>query len=84
MKIKITNIAYDPNIPAGSGGGSKGVHTLAGPRMIALGETVEVEMSEAELTSARGTGWFHFGDNPPAAPEYLNMTIAQRRAERRI
>lgn len=80
MKTKITNIAFDPRIATAPGNGVKGVNSLNGLVPIELGETVEVEISDAELRAARATGWFHIGDNPPPPPSYFNQTIAQRRA----
>lgn len=38
--------------------GPKGLHTEAGLVYVAAGETVDVEISNAEAASAKKTGWF--------------------------
>lgn len=48
--IKVTNIAPGP----------RGLHTKDGPVMLAPGQTGDVDMVDAEIASAKGTGWFVF------------------------
>ncbi|MBX4870588.1 hypothetical protein HJA85_27075 [Rhizobium bangladeshense] len=46
--------------------GPKGVNSVDGPVEIGPGETVDVEMSEAEVASSKRMKWFEFstGDEP--------------------
>lgn len=46
--MKITNISPGP----------RGINTVDGQRIINVGETVEAELSEAELEGSKETGWF--------------------------
>jgi hypothetical protein len=41
--------------------GPRGLNAISGPVMIDPGQSVEVEMSEAEAAIAEATGWFEFG-----------------------
>lgn len=41
--------------------GPRGLNTLAGNVLVDPGQTVDVELSAAELASARKSGWFEFG-----------------------
>lgn len=41
--------------------GPRGVNTTSGPVLIEPGQSVDVELSEAEVKVARATGWFKFG-----------------------
>lgn len=46
--MKVTNISKGP----------RGINTKEGPVLIEPGQTVEVELSEAELNVSKATGWF--------------------------
>lgn len=41
--------------------GPRGLNTEAGPVLVEPGQTVDVKLSDAELASARKSGWFEFG-----------------------
>ncbi len=41
--------------------GPRGLNTKAGPVLVEPGQTVDVEMSDAEAKVSRDTGWFDFG-----------------------
>lgn len=41
--------------------GPRGVNTTSGPVLIDPGQSADVELSEAELKIAKGTGWFKIG-----------------------
>lgn len=41
--------------------GPRGVNTTSGPVLIEPGQSVEVELSDAELKVAKATGWFKIG-----------------------
>lgn len=47
--------------------GPRGLNTLAGPVLVAPGETVDVEMAEAEASIAEATGWFEIVKPEPKA-----------------
>lgn len=49
--MKITNIAPGP----------RGIHTLAGSVVLNPGQTIEADLSDAELKGSKETGWFEFG-----------------------
>jgi len=49
--MKVTNISKGP----------RGINAKSGPVLVEPGETVEVELSEAELKVSKGTEWFEFG-----------------------
>jgi hypothetical protein len=44
--------------------GPKGLHTEAGLVYVEAGQTVDVEVSEAEAASAKATGWFSKAKDP--------------------
>lgn len=44
--------------------GPKGLNTLAGLVHVEAGQTVDVEVSEAEAASAKATGWFSRPKDP--------------------
>ena len=46
--MKVTNISKGP----------RGINTVSGAVLIEAGETIEAEVSEAELKVAASTGWF--------------------------
>jgi len=46
--MQITNIALGP----------RGIHTIAGTKMLGSGEAIEADMTPAEHASAQSTGWF--------------------------
>lgn len=48
--------------------GPRGINTAQGPVLIEPGQTVDVEVSEAELKVARASGWFEFGKAAAAKP----------------
>lgn len=48
--------------------GPRGLNTVAGPILVEAGQTVEVELSEAELASAGKTGWFEIEGEPDMPP----------------
>lgn len=50
--MKITNISKGP----------RGVNTASGPVLIETGQTIDAELSEAELKVAKKTEWFEFGN----------------------
>ena len=41
--------------------GPRGVNTTSGPVLIEPGQSVDVELSDAELKVAKSTGWFRIG-----------------------
>ncbi len=41
--------------------GPRGVNTTSGPVLFDPGQSVDVELSEAELKIAKATGWFKIG-----------------------
>lgn len=47
--------------------GPRGVNTTRGPVLIEPGQSVEADLSPAELEIARGTGWFSFEGNAKPA-----------------
>lgn len=49
--MKITNVAKGP----------RGLNTKDGQVLVDPGQSVEVEMADAELAVAKKTGWFEFG-----------------------
>lgn len=49
--MKITNIAKGP----------RGIHTLAGSVVINPGQSIEADLSDAELKGSKETGWFEIG-----------------------
>lgn len=55
-KHTVTNVSDGPKV----------VNTLIGGTILQAGESAEVEMSEAEATSAIVTEWFEFGKAKPA------------------
>lgn len=59
--MKITNTSQGP----------RGVNTVEGPVLLEPGQSVDVELSEAEAKVARSTGWFKFGGKAeePAAEQ---------------
>jgi len=56
--MKITNISAGP----------RGVNAVAGPVLIESGETVELNMTEAEVAVSKGTGWFDFASAEAGEP----------------
>lgn len=46
--------------------GPRGLNAISGPVMLDPGQTIDVEMSEAEAKIAKDTGWFEFGKAPAA------------------
>ncbi len=48
--------------------GPRGLNAKSGPVLVEPGQTVDVELSDAELKVSKGTGWFEFGaaDKAPA------------------
>jgi len=53
--MKVTNLEKGP----------RGINTTSGAVLVEVGETVEVEVSEAELKVAQATGWFDFSEVEP-------------------
>lgn len=49
--MKITNIAPGP----------RGIHTLAGSVVLNPGQTIDADLSDAELKGSKETGWFEIG-----------------------
>lgn len=49
--------------------GPRGLNTEAGPVLVEPGHVVDVEISKAELASARKSGWFEFGAEADADNE---------------
>lgn len=49
--------------------GPRGLNAISGPVMLDPGQTVDVEMSEAEAKIAKATGWFEFGKAKAEKPE---------------
>ncbi|XKI87793.1 hypothetical protein ACIU1A_09255 [Mesorhizobium sp. ORM16] len=41
--------------------GPRGLNTKDGPVLVEPGQTVDADLSDAELKVAKGTGWFEFG-----------------------
>lgn len=62
--MKITNISAGP----------RGVNAVSGPVLIEPDQTVEVEITEAEVKVSKGTGWFEFVEDtapePAPVPSY--------------
>lgn len=56
--MKITNVEKGP----------RGLNTKDGPILVEPGQSVDVDLSEAEAKIAKATGWFDFGkaDAKPA------------------
>jgi hypothetical protein len=52
--MKVTNISKGP----------RGLNTKAGPILVEIGETVDVELSDDEAKVSKATGWFEFGNKP--------------------
>ncbi|TPM39370.1 hypothetical protein FJ951_27060 [Mesorhizobium sp. B2-2-3] len=48
--MKVTNMQVGP----------RGLNTKDGPVLVEPGQTVDVDLSDAELKVAKGTGWFGF------------------------
>ena len=44
---------------------------------IAPGDTVTVDLSDAELASAKGTGYFEFGDDGKAGSEFTKLSTKE-------
>ena len=53
--MRITNIEKGP----------RGLNTKDGAILVEPGQTVDVELVEAELKVAKATGWFDFGKAEP-------------------
>lgn len=51
--------------------GPRGLNAISGPVMLDPGQSVDVEMSEAEAKIAEATGWFEFGGSEVAEPAGL-------------
>jgi hypothetical protein len=74
--MKVTNITKGP----------KGLNALSGPVEVQAGETVDVEMNDAEVASSTRTGWFQFGskakahDEPVVETDIDKMTVAELKA----
>lgn len=64
--------------------GPKGVHTTKGLVYIEPGKSAELDVTEAELASAKATGWFSrpkaADDDDDAPKELAHMTVAELRA----
>ena len=56
--------------------GPRGLNTVAGPVLVEAGQTVDVEISAAELASARKSGWFEFGAEVGADDEGEKPALA--------
>lgn len=54
--MKVTNIDKGP----------RGLNTKAGPVLVDPGQSVDVDMEDAELKVSKGTGWFEFGSKGSA------------------
>lgn len=48
--MKVTNISKGP----------RGLNAKDGPVLVEVGQTVDVDMAEAEYKVSKGTGWFEF------------------------
>lgn len=48
--------------------GPRGLNAISGPVMLDPGQSIDVELSEAETKIARATGWFEFSENEPENP----------------
>lgn len=48
--MKVTNISKGP----------RGLNSTVGPVLVEPGDSVEIEINEAELKVSEGTGWFKF------------------------
>lgn len=62
--MKITNIEKGP----------RGLNTKDGAILVDPGQTVDVEMSEAEAKIAKATGWFEFGKAKAEADDAKPLT----------
>lgn len=52
--------------------GPRGINTSSGPVLLDPGQTVDVDVSAAELKVAKATGWFSFaGKNSSQSDEFL-------------
>lgn len=51
-KIRVTNVSDGPRV----------INTIVGGRLVESGVTVPVELDDAELASAKASGWFTFGN----------------------
>lgn len=70
--IEVTNIAPGP----------RGLHTTDGPVMLGVGQTLNVDMSDAEIKASKATGWFTFeGQSAKEVDKaYGNMSDEELRA----
>ncbi len=48
--------------------GPRGLNAISGPVMLDPGQSIEVDLSEAEAKIAQATGWFEFGEPEPEKP----------------
>lgn len=54
--MKVTNISKGP----------RGLNTKIGPVLVEPGQTVDVEMEDAEIKVSKATEWFEFGTKATA------------------
>ncbi len=70
--MKVTNISKGP----------RGINTLKGAVLVEVGETVEVEVNEAEMAVAEAAGWFDLsGEAEKAEPELDRDELKKQAAE---
>lgn len=64
--MKITNTQKGP----------RGLNAVDGPVLVDPGQTVDVELSAAELKVAKATGWFTIEEVEPPAPKSEDMALS--------
>ncbi|UXT40935.1 hypothetical protein FY137_06895 [Agrobacterium tumefaciens] len=69
--MKVTNISKGP----------RGLNSTKGPVLVEPGESVEIEINEAELEVSNGTGWFKFEGEAADAGEKLDRDELKKQAD---
>lgn len=59
--------------------GPRGLNAISGPVMLDPGQSIDVEMSEAEAKIAKATGWFEFGKAKSEKPAEPTGATAEHR-----
>lgn len=68
--MKVTNISQGPS----------GLNTKNGPVLIEPGETVDVELAEAELKVSKATGWFDINGKAAKKDDGLDRDKLKKQA----
>lgn len=61
--------------------GARGVNTVAGLVIIEPGQSIDADISEAELKSAKATGWFEIGGKAEAPADDLDRDALKKDAD---